>query len=223
MHWILLLICCASVYAGMVAKSPALMLAMFFVALASCFAWLWVRYKTLFPDTAAVTAGGAGLSDHEMESLRAHVRARAEANVPPAPDSFERPADPDAIRAAAQKVAERDAEAVRLRQAAEREAIAQRAVLERETLELARTRVAQAEPAQAPPAQTPAAAQPEEGVVRADVPPPDLETPVAPAASKPQGPEREVGEVWNPYAGVVQAPKKDVLVHPTSSDAHRDA
>lgn len=216
MHWILLLICCASVYGGMVAKSPVMMLVLFVVAIASCIGWLWVRYRTLFPDGAAATAGAAGLSDYEMESLREHVRAHAKAHVPAAPASFERQVDPEAIRAAAQKVAERDAEARRQRQEAEVAAIAQRALEERHTLEVARDRLMQRETSGDPAPAVPATHNEVEA-------PAEVAEQATPVVTKPQGPEREIGEVWNPYAGVVQAPKKDVLVHPTSSDAHRDA
>ena len=57
MHWILLMICCASVYGGMVAKSPVAMAVFFLVAVVSCAAWLRVRYTLLFPGGTAATAG----------------------------------------------------------------------------------------------------------------------------------------------------------------------
>lgn len=214
MHWILLITCCAAVYGGMVAKSPVVMAACFVVAVASCAAWLWVRYTTLFPGGTAVTAGSAGLDEVEMESLRAHVRAHAQSKAAPAPETLERPADPDAIRVAAQRVAERDAEMIRLRDEAERAALALRAAEEKRTLEAARERIAEEDAsrlaiAEVIPADS-AVIAPESSAIAASVPTP----------AKPQGPEREVGEVWNPYAGVVQAVKKDVQVHPTSGDAH---
>lgn len=222
MHWILLIVCCASVYGGMVTKSPVWMAVFFAAAVVSCAAWLWMRYTVLFPGGTAVTAGGSGLSDHEMERLRAHVRARAEHPQPAAPETLERPADPDAIRIAAQRVAAREAEQRRLREQAERAELAERAAEEQRVLEAARQRIANEDSRRA-------LASPVPG--RASEPEPEPTAPAAPPASaqsesktgKPQGPEREVGEVWNPYAGAVQVPKKPVQVHPTSGDAHEDA
>lgn len=210
MHWILLITCCAAVYGGMVAKSPVVMAVCFIVAVASCAAWLWVRYTTLFPGGTAVTAGSAGLDEVEMESLRAHVRAHAQSKAAPVPETLERPADPDAIRVAAQRVAERDAEMMRLREEAERAALALRAAEEKRTLEAARERIAEEDASRLAIAADSAVIDAESTTTVASVPTP----------AKPQGPEREVGEVWNPYAGVVQAVKKDVQVHPTSGDAH---
>ena len=219
MHWILLAICCASVYGGMVVKSPSWMAACFVLAVVSCVAWLWLRYTTLFPGGTQVTVGSAGLSDAEMEVLREQVRARTAQQAAPAPESLERPADPDAIRLAAQRVAQRDAEVRLAREASERAELAERAAAEQRTLEAARERIAQEDAARL------AAAVPEPAVAPApvDVIAPEAPAPMAQAPAKPQGPEREVGEVWNPYAGVVHAPKKDVQIHPTSGDAHRDA
>lgn len=222
MHWILLIICCASVYGGMVAKSPVAMALFFLVAVVSCVAWLRVRYTLLFPGGTAATAGAGGLSDVDLDSLRAHVRAHAQSKAGTAPETLERPADPEAIRLAAQRVADRDAELARLREESERAALALRAAEERRVLEAARekmasddaqNRVADAAPHLSEP--SPAAAP------VADVST-EKEAPTSTRA-KPQGPEREVGEVWNPYAGAVQAPKKEAWIHPTSGDAHHDA
>ena len=86
MHWILLIICCASVYGGMVAKSPVAMAVFFLVAVVSCAAWLRVRYTLLFPGGTAATAGAGGLSDVDLDSLRAHVRAHAQSKAGTAPE-----------------------------------------------------------------------------------------------------------------------------------------
>ncbi len=222
MHWILLIICCASVYGGMVAKSPVAMALFFLVAVVSCVAWLRVRYTLLFPGGTAATAGAGGLSDVDLDSLRAHVRAHAQSKAGTAPETLERPADPEAIRLAAQRVADRDAELARLREESERAALALRAAEERRVLEAAREKMAS-----------------EDAQNRVAVAAPDLseaspvsepvadtstqkEAPIA-TPTKPQGPEREVGEVWNPYAGAVQTPKKEAWIHPTLGDAHHDA
>ena len=94
MHWILLAICCASVYGGMVVKSPVWMAACFVLAVVTCVAWLWLRYTTLFPGGTQVAVAGTRLSDEEMAALREQVRARAAQQSAPAPESLERPADP---------------------------------------------------------------------------------------------------------------------------------
>jgi|GEM_PF-2171438 len=191
MPWILLAVAMAALYGAFVAHSALLMLLGFVVGLGALGGWVWLRYRTLFPAVGPVL-DETPLSADDVRLMRERMT-----NPPPAVAPAATAPDLDALRAAGQRVAERDVERARV------------AKLEQE-LDAMRQRIAEIEaaPTAAPATPVPVPSSP---VVAAPPPPAAPAVPVATPAPRPAVPPRAPDEAWNPYA---LAPPKPAKVLP---------
>ncbi|PNS08769.1 hypothetical protein [Solilutibacter silvestris] len=199
MSWLLLALSLAVFCVAWSVHSPLLMVLCMLAALAALGGFAWLRYKLLFPERT-VAIDDTPMSAEDIRRMR-----DAQAANPAVPTPLPAASHPDAdqMRAAALRVAERDAleqqhaEAQRRIEEMERRA----AEAEQRATEMAQ-RLAELQQREAQQPASPIAA-----VRHQNVPPPmPVPTPVA---HVPKPNLRDEG--WNPYAGEVQAPAKPAI------------
>lgn len=208
MSWLLLALSLAAFCVAWSVHSPLLMALGLAVALAALAGFAWLRYKLLFPERA-VAIDETPLSAEDVRRMR-EAQAVAAATVVPAPLPAASNPDIGQLRAAGERVAERDAllqqqEEAR-RQLAEMERRAAEA--EQRALEMEQ-RLADLRQRETP-ARKQAAAPDKASAAEAEA-----VAPPTPKRSPPVPPPNLRDEGWNPYAGEVQAPAK----HPFDAKA----
>ncbi len=77
MYWLLLPVAAVALFLGLRTPSPALMALWLLLMLASLGAWLWLRYRLLFPERPAIEL--TPLDPAELARLRAQTVANREA------------------------------------------------------------------------------------------------------------------------------------------------
>ncbi len=202
MSWLLLALSLAIFCVAWSVHSPMLMVLCMLAALAALVGFAWLRYKLLFPERTVAIAD----TPLTAEDVRRMREAQLAAAAPLAPTPLPAASNPDIgqLRAAGERVAERDA---LLQQQEE----AQRRIAEMER------RAAEAEQRAADMAQRLADLQQREGqpapVQQAVANHAPTAVEAAPAAvtppalpPRPQPNLRDEG--WNPYAGEVHVPAK---------------
>ncbi len=108
MPWILLVVALAAFYGAFVAHSVLLMVLGFVVGLGALAGWAWLRYRALFPSVETVL-DETPLSADDVRRMRERMAAplQSPALVPTGPSL-------DALRAAGNRVADREAERGRI-------------------------------------------------------------------------------------------------------------
>lgn len=203
MSWLLLALSLAIFCIAWSVHSPVVMVLCLLAALAALIGFAWLRYKLLFPERA-IALDETPLTPEDVRRMR---EAQLAAAATPAPMPLLVAANPDIgeLRAAAERVAERDA----LQQQQEE---AQRRIAEMER------RAAEAEQRAAEMEQRLVDLQQRE-VRPTAVPQVDASNaqhaaeaaPVVPPALPPRPQPNLRDEGWNPYAGVVDAPAKRAI------------
>ena len=203
MPWLMLVLSLAAFCFAWSVHSPAWMILGLLVGLAGLGGFAWMRYRLLFPDRS-IAIDDTPMSADDIRRMREAQIAGTAASPAPLPAA----SHPDAsqLRAAAQRVAEREAleqqHADAQRRIAEMERRAteaeQRAAEMAQRLTELQQREAQAQPAVASISPAPESAESEPAT------PPALPRPAVPLPNL-----RDEG--WNPYAGVVTAPPKRAI------------
>lgn len=205
MSWLLLALSLAAFCVAWSVHSPLLMTLGLLVALAALAGFAWVRYKLLFPERTVAIEDTPMTAEDVRRMREAQLAANANAPAAPALPAASQP-DPGQMRAAALRVAERDAllqqQEAAQRQFAEMERRAAEAEerareMEQRLVDLQREATPVAIAAMSSPEAAPAMAATDTGAMPALPPKP---------SPQPQPNLREEG--WNPYAGEVQAPPK---------------
>ena len=196
MSWLLLVLSLAIFCVAWSVHSPVLMLLCLLVALATLGGFAWLRYKLLFP-ARTVAVDDTPLTADDLRRMRDAQRASA-VDMPANPLPAASNPDLAQLRAAAQRVAERETLLQQHEDAQRRMAeMEQRAAeAEQRAAEMEQRLVdLQRQDAQPAPIQPSAAHEPMPVAVKPPAVPP-----------KPQANLRDEG--WNPYAGEVHVPAK---------------
>ncbi|MBS0215080.1 MAG: hypothetical protein JSR63_02910 [Proteobacteria bacterium] len=203
MSWLLLALSLAVFCVAWSVHSPLLMVLCLLAALAALIGFAWLRYKILFPERT-VAIDDTPLTAEDVRRMRdAQLAATATAAPMPLPAST----NPDIgqLRAAGERVAERDAllqqQEETQRRIAEMERRAAEAEQRAADMEQRLVDLQQREP-QSTPIQIPVA---NSTLAPAETAPAPAVTPPA-LPPKPQPNLRDEG--WNPYAGEVHVPAK---------------
>lgn len=196
MSWLLLALSLAIFCVAWSVHSPILMVLCLLAALAALIGFAWLRYKLLFPERT-VAIDDTPLTAEDLRRMREAQLAAATTTPMPLPAA----SSPDIgqLRAAGERVAERDALLLLQEETQRRIAEMERRATEAEQRATdMEQRLADLQQRDAPPAAA-QAAEP--------APAPSEPAPVAAVpAAVPQSNLRDEG--WNPYAGEVHTPSK---------------
>lgn len=202
MPWLILALSLAAFCIAWSVHSPAWMILGLLAGMAGLGVFAWMRYRLLFPERT-IAIDDTPLSADDIRRMREAQAAGTTA--PPAPLPAASHPDASQLRAAAQRVAEREAleqqHADAQRRIAEMERRAAEAEQRAADMAQRLTELQQREPQSPALAATVAAAA---EAASGPATPPALPRPAAPLPNL-----RDEG--WNPYAGVVTAPPKRAI------------